>query len=306
MAIPDYQTLMLPALTTLGDSSDHSSKEVIARLADEYHLTDEERALLLPSGRIQLVNNRVHWAVTYLRHAGLVESVRKGVWHITAEGVSVLAEKPQRIDVPFLRRYPQFVAWQKGTAAEPAQTAEQQANRVDVPLETPEEILERTWTAIRTQVAEELLDAVRGATPTFFEHLVVRLLVAMGYGGSYAEAARVIGRTGDGGIDGVIKEDRLGLSSIYIQAKKWEATIGRPELQKFAGSLEGEHAQKGVFLTTSLFSSEAREYVKKVNKQIALIDGAELAALMIEHGVGVVNDRQYVVPGVDAEFFSEE
>ena len=309
MAIPDYQTLMLPALQRLGDGALHRPRDVIAGLADSYNLTDEERAQMLPSGRIQLFNNRVHWAVTYLRHAGLAANPSRGNWQITQTGTGVLRENPPRIDNVFLRRYPSFAEWSRRSAPKnatnlPADLA-QPLGETGETSETPEEILERTWRVLRAQVADELLEQILIASPQFFERLVVRLLVAMGYGGTYAEAARVTRATADGGIDGIIKEDRLGLDAIYVQAKRWEATVGRPEIQKFAGSLEGERARKGVFITTSGFSPEAREYVNRIDKRIVLIDGPTLADLMIEHAVGVTTGREYVVPRLDLDFFEE-
>jgi len=265
------------------------------------------RAQMLPSGRIQLFNNRVHWAATYLRHAGLSANPTRGIWQISDEGARVLRENPSRIDNAYLRRYPAFVEWERRSAA-PKGAADATTEPVQPDLdasETPEEILERTWRSIRVQVAGELLDQILAASSQFFERLVVQLLVAMGYGGTYAEAARVTRATGDGGIDGVINEDRLGLDAIYVQAKRWQATVGRPDLQKFAGSLEGERATKGVFITTSGFSPDALDYVKKIGKRIVLIDGPRLADLMIEHGVGITNDREYTIPRLDLDFFEE-
>lgn len=304
MPIPDYQTLMLPVLRALRDGSLHKPADVIAKLADENALTEQERAQLLPSGRIQLFNNRVHWAATYLRHAGLAENPTRGRWQITPEGTHVLETNPTRIDVAFLRRYPAFVQWDSDAAP----TAGARASSDPTPpdgSETPEEVLERTWLAIRAKVADELMEQVLAASPQFFERLVLQLLVKMGYGGTYADAARVTRITGDGGIDGVINEDSLGLDAIYVQAKRWQGTVGRPELQKFAGSLEGERATKGVFMTTSGFSPEAADYVKKIGKRVVLIDGARLADLMIQYQVGTTTDREYAVPRIDSDFFEE-
>ncbi len=261
---------------------------------------------MLPSGRIQLFNNRVHWAVTYLKNAGLAANPTRGIWRITDEGARVLREKPSRIDNRFLVRYPAFVEWRRRSAPRgPGEAIEEPAKPILDASETPEETLERTWRAIRAQVAGELLEQIMAASPQFFERLVVQLLVAMGYGGTYAEAAQVTRATGDGGIDGIVNEDRLGLDAIYVQAKRWEATVGRPEIQKFTGSLEGERANKGVFITTSAFSPDARDYVKKIGKRIVLIDGPRLADLLIEHGVGVTTDRAYTIPRLDLDFFEE-
>ncbi|MGH9919896.1 MAG: restriction endonuclease, partial [Nitrososphaerales archaeon] len=246
--------------------------------------------------------NRAHWAETYLEHAGLVERPRRGVWRTTAEGRKVLDAKPDGLTLADLRRYPGFDAWQRGTTATGAIT---QSSARPEPIETPEEALERSWASIKAQRANELLEAVKSSSPSFFEHLVVELLVRMGYGGSVAEAGEVLGHPGDGGIDGLIKEDSLGLERIYLQAKKWEGSVGRPEIQKFVGSLEGEHAAKGVFLTTSKFSPDAWDYVKRIGKRIVLVDGERLAALMVQHRVGVVVDKEYVIPKLDPGFFEE-
>ncbi len=306
MPIPDYQTLMLPALRALSDGRENPPRAVITAVAGEYALTDDERQQMLPSGRVQVLNNRVHWAVTYLQHAGLVAKPRRAVWQITHEGTRVLREKPPRIDNRFLARYPAFAHWHGRSVATGAVGVQGAPGEGALEAtETPEEILERTLRAIQRQVAGELLDQIMAASSQFFERLVVQLLVAMGYGGSYAEAAKVTRATGDGGIDGTINEDRLGLDVIYLQAKRWEANVGRPEIQKFAGSLEGERARKGVFITTSNFSPDAREYVNRIDKRIVLIDGTRLADLMIEHGVGVTLDRQPAIPKLDLDFFDE-
>lgn len=306
MSIPDYQTLMLPALRALDDGAPRRSRDVITTLANEYGLTEEERTQMLPSGRIQLFSNRVHWAVTYLRHAGLADNPSRGLWRITDEGLRVLQERPSRIDNPFLRRYPAFLRWNTRSTAKAGDGAgDEPSDTVLEGSETPEELFERTWRTIRRQVAGDLLDQILTASPQFFERLVVHLLVAMGYGGTYAEAARVTRPTGDGGIDGIINEDRLGLDAIYVQAKRWDATVGRPEIQRFAGSLEGERARKGVFITTSSFTSDAVDYVERIDKRIVLIDGRRLADLMIEYGVGVTPNRQYVIPRIDFDFFEE-
>jgi len=305
--IPDFQTLMLPALRVLGEHDEQSPQEVISQLADTFHLTPSEREELLPSGRVRLLDNRVHWAVIYMQRAGLVAKPRRAVWRATGEGRQVLGENPARVDIAFLRaRSPEFVRWQRGTAPD-GKAVERPMVAEGSLSDTPEELLERVWTGLREQVSADLLEAIRDRREDskFFEELVVQVLHKMGYGGTFPEAARAIGRSGDGGIDGVIKEDRLGLDTVYVQAKNQDATVGRPEIQKFAGSLEGEHAQKGVFITTSTFSSEAREFVKRIGRRIVLIEGHELAELMIEHRVGVTAHREYVVPKLDPTFFEE-
>jgi restriction system protein len=241
-----------------------------------------------------------------LKQAGLVEGPARGVVRITEEGQRLLAENPPSVGLALLMRYPSFVAFlRRKRSTDSAGTAPIEVAG-EVSSETPEEAFERLWQTLREEVAAELLERLGSAAPVFFERLVVRLLVAMGYGGSYAEAASVVGRPGDEGIDGVIKEDPLGLDAVYVQAKRWQGVVGRPEIQKFAGSLEGARARKGVFITTSGFTPDARAYVGGIEKRIVLIDGAMLADLMIKHGVGVTPAQTYVIPKVDQDYFAEE
>lgn len=298
--MPGFQDFMLPALRRVGDGAEHYERDIAAPLADELHLSGEQRSELLPGGGNRL-RNRVGWALTYLAKAGLLERHR-GIFRITAEGQSVLKDPPARIDIAFLRRYSAFLDWGRATTgAAPEVTP--LTREAPSAAEDPDEAMEGLWRARRQLVAGELLERIGHASPAFFEQLVVRLLVAMGYGGSYAEASQVVGRSGDEGIDGIIKEDPLGLDAIYVQAKRWQAGVGRPEIQKFAGSLDGARARKGVFITTSSFSPDARAYVERIDKHIVLIDGPMLADLMIQHGVAVSTERSYVIPKVDADFF---
>lgn len=307
MAIPDYQTFMLPLLRAVSDGNEHRTSDLLPQLADEFHLTAEERSTPLPSGRSTVLYSRVQWARAYMFQAGLLTSPRRGYIRITKEGLKVIPENPGGINVGFLRRYPSFAAFESrtrdGTGAIRTLAT---ATVTESGKETPEETLERTWGLLRGQIAADLLDRVRGASPRFFEEVVVRLLVAMGYGGSYADAAKVVGRSGDEGIDGVINEDPLGLDTVCVQAKRWQGVVGRPTVQAFAGSLEGARARKGVMITTSTFSPDAQTYVRQIEKRIVLISGARLADLMIEHGVGVIADRTYRIPRVDVDFFDEE
>ncbi len=305
MAIPDYQTLMLPALRALGDRKEHAPKDLFERLASEFHLTPEERAALLPSGRLPVLNSRVHWAVTYQTHAGLIEKPRRAVWKITDEGAALLATNPPRIDNKLLDRYPEFAEWRRRSATGSA--APTTLPEIEPTTETPTDTLERLTLELRNEVADELLAAIAANTFAFFERLVVRLLVKMGYGGTEAEAAaHATGRPGDEGLDGLINEDRLGLGRIYVQAKRQPNVVfGRPDIQAFAGSLDGAHARKGVYMTTGRFTLGAREYVEKIEKRIALIDGPALAALMVEFGVGVVAGQTFTIPRIDADFFDE-
>ena len=303
MAIPGFQDFMLPALRAVADGAQFHQRDVRERLAAVLHVSAEDRAEMLSGGGNRF-NNRVGWAVTYLAKAGLLDRHR-GVFQITAAGRQLLEEPPARIDIGFLRRYPAFLEWGRSSAGAPTEPSPLGELTPRDP-EDPDEAIERLWRARRQFVAGELLERMTRASPVFFEQLVVRLLVAMGYGGSYAEASQVVGRSGDEGIDGIIKEDRLGLDAIYVQAKRWQTTVGRPEIQKFAGSLDGARARKGVFITTSTFSSDARGYVDRIDKRIVLIDGAMLADLMIQHAVGVTTERTYAIPRVDADFFEPE
>jgi restriction system protein len=303
MAIPDFQTIMLPLMQWVQDGKEHTSGEVIEALATAFKLTPEDRSELLPSGRQQRFNNRVHWARTHLAKAGLLSAPRRGVMQITDAGRELLASPPSRIDLNVLSRYPEFEEFRKATSV--VEGGDGGAPGVTV-AQTPEEAMERAYQSKREAFAIELLDRIKAASPAFFESLVVQLLVAMGYGGSIQDAASVVGKSGDEGIDGIIKEDRLGLDVIYVQAKKWEAAVGRPVIQQFAGALHGQRARKGVFITTSTFSKEARDYVSHIDPRIVLIDGRELASMMIDHNVGVTQERVYELKRVDSDFFSDE
>jgi restriction system protein len=257
VAIPDYQAFMVPLLKTLADGSDHRLRDLVSGLGDQFGVTEEERAQLLPSGRTTVLYSRVQWARAYLKQAGLVEGPARGVVRITEEGRGLLAENPSSIGLPLLMRYPSFVAFLHRKRSTDSGTTPIEVTD-GTTGETPEEALEELWQMLRDQVAAELLERLGSVAPEFFERLVVQLLVAMGYGGSYAEAASVVGRPGDEGIDGVIKEDPLGLDAVYVQAKRWQGVVGRPEIQRFAGGLEGVRARKGVFITTSSFTPDAR------------------------------------------------
>jgi restriction system protein len=303
MAIPDYQTVMLPLLRFLRDEKEHNIGEVVEKLADEFSLSAEERQHLVASGQQTVIRNRAGWARTYLKKAGLIASTRRGFFRITERGQSVLASTPPRIDVKYLERFPEFLAFRElrhERADEPPPPA-------DTPSDaTPEEALDAAYQRLRLDLEAEVLDQVKTASPSFFERLVVELLVRMGYGGTLRDAGRAVGMSGDGGIDGIIKEDRLGLDLIYIQAKRWDSTVGRPEIQKFAGALQGHRAHKGVFITTSSFSGDALEFASRIDSKIVLIDGSALAKHMIDHNVGVSTSRSYEVKKIDSDYFSEE
>lgn len=304
MAIPDYQTLMRPLLAAAEDGREHNFTELLPRLADQFQLTEEDRARMLPSGRQGMFRNRLHWASFYLLKAGLLERPRRGHILITQRGRDALRQD-RTVNTKFLEQFADFRDFIGATvavdeAAPPAREAEAQ-----VRSQTPEEQLEAGYQRYRDSLASDLLTRVRACSPAFFEQLVIDLLVAMGYGGSRRDAGEAVGRTGDGGIDGIIKEDRLGLDAIYVQAKRWEANVGRPVVQAFAGSLEGHRAKKGVLITTSDFSADAKDYVTRIEKKIVLVNGGELANLMIEHGIGVTEITAYVLKRLDGDYFEE-
>jgi restriction system protein len=301
MPIPDYQAVMLSLLKYVSDGREHSLRETIDAMADAFGMSDEERRELLPSGRQAIIDNRVGWARTYLKKAGLVEATRRSHFKITERGRDALARKPERIDVNFLMEYPEFREFR--AIRKDKSNAEQMVSEAD---ETPEELMERAYQSISGDLADELVQQVKTCSPPMFERMVVELLLKMGYGGSRKDAGEAIGKSGDEGIDGIIKEDRLGLDIIYLQAKRWENPVGRPEIQKFAGALDGKRAQKGIFITTSSFSREAIEYVSQINKKIILIDGNALASHMIDHDLGVTPVSSYEIKRIDGDYFSEE
>jgi len=284
--------------------------DIIESLAKVFKLSEQDRVELLPSGKQRTFYNRVGWARTYLKKAGLVETPGIGKVRITERGIDELKKNYTRFGIKFLMQFPEFVEFQKQAVAEEPGLATVPLGSVTasisgVYLQTPTESLESNYRSLRSALAEEILDRIKACSPKFFENLVLDLLVAMGYGGSRTDAERV-GRSGDGGIDGTINEDKLGLDVVYVQAKKWDTgTVGRKEIQAFAGSLEGRRARKGVFITTSRFAQDARDYVKGIEKKIVLIDGEELAQLMIDHGVGVAEVASYAVKKVDADYFTE-
>jgi restriction system protein len=303
MSIPDFQTIMLPLLELLSDGQTHSVRDVTQLLSQRFNLTDEERDTMLPSGQQTVIGNRVAWGKTHLKAAGLIDNSRRGYISITEAGRQVLAEKPPRIDIKYLNRFPGFVEFRHKTR--PAKEEENGVEEEKDPR-TPEEQLESSYRALRQALAEELLDRVKACSPAFFERLVVQLLVAMGYGGSLTDAGQAVGRTGDGGIDGIIKEDKLGLDAICIQAKRWDATVGRPAVQAFAGSMEGFRAKKGVLITTSTFSKDAEDYITRIERKVVLIDGVTLAQLMIDYNIGVAIARTYALKRMDSDYFTED
>jgi restriction system protein len=305
MPIPDYQTLMLPLLKLAGDGKVHTKREAVNELAVQFGLTEAERKELLPSGKQGIFDNRVGWARTYIKQALLIDYVQRGHFRITDRGQQVLAENLERLSVAYLTRFPEFVQFQKRTrptaADEP--TSVVSANQTN----SPDDLMATGYLERRRQTEEDTLAKVKSCSPEFFERLVVKLLTAMGYGGSLADAGKAIGKSGDGGVDGVIKEDKLGLEQIYIQAKRWDnASVGRPEIQKFVGALHGQRARKGIFLTTSTFTKDADEYAKGLDFKVILIDGLQLAELMFDYEVGISTESTYVVKRIDNDFFEDE
>lgn len=295
---------MLPLLRLYADGLVHSLNESIDALAVEFKLTDEDLRTLLPSGRQTTFRNRVGWARTYMSKAGLLATAKRGHFRITQIGLKVLADNPTRIDARFLRQFPSFVQFQ--TTKHEDDTSAPTSLPLSETKESPEEQIESAHTQLTHALAGELLARILATAPDFFERLVVELLLKMGYGGSRQDAGRAIGRSGDGGIDGIINEDRLGLDSIYLQAKRWENPVGRPEIQKFAGALAEHRAKKGVFITTSSFTKEALASATKHDARIVLIDGEKLATLMIDHGLGVTLEATYEVKRIDSDYFAEE
>lgn len=309
MAVPEYQQFMLPLLQTLGDGKEHTSESYINSLVSQFELSLEDQRELLPSGRQAKLKNRIGWAVTYLYKAGLLERTARSRVRITERGLSILETNPSKIDKQFLTQFPEFIEFQrKGQGEDPNHSAPfstTETANVEVEL-SPDEMLEASYQSLRATLAQDLLERIKAASPSFFEQLVVDLLVAMGYGGSRSDAGEAIGGSGDEGIDGIIKEDRLGLDFVYLQAKRWEGTISRPVIQGFAGSLEGQRARKGVFITTSRFSKDAHDYVKRIEKRIVLIDGEQLAQFMLDYGIGVTEIASYRVQRVDVDYFGIE
>jgi len=305
MPIPDYQTLMLPVLR-LAATAEQRVADAAERIADDLGLSPAEREEMLPSGRQRLLHNRIHWAKFYMSKAGLIASPKRGRFIATETGRALLASSPAHIGVKELKDYEGFREFYSGQKPSD-DNATPAAISPLVETGTPEEQIEVAYQALHSALRAELLERIVQNSPAFFERLIVDLLIAMGYGGSHKNAATQLGRSGDGGVDGVINEDRLGLDRVYVQAKRYaETTVGRPDVQAFVGSLIGHGATKGVFVTTSTFSGHAREYVKHLTQRVILIDGDRLSDLMIEYGVGVRVSRRIEFKRLDEDFFEEE
>jgi len=304
MSVPDYESCMLPIMKIAEDAREHLLKDSIEAIADQFKLSPDERQQLLPSGSAFVINNRIGWARTYLTKAGLLSKPKRGFFQITPRGVDFLKNHPTGITTKMLREFDEFNDF---NGKKPEKTEFSSRNEeVAESTNTPQEAIESGFFVIKSALGIELLNLIKSISPSRFENIVVELLVKMGYGGSFKEAASVVGKSGDAGIDGIIKEDKLGLDVIYVQAKKWEGVVGRPEIQKFAGALMGQKARKGIFITTSGFTSDAKNYVDNIDAKIILIDGTRLTELMIENNLGVSVQNTYEIKRIDSDYFEEE
>ncbi len=303
MPILNYQEYMLPLLRLFSDGKDHRISEAVEALSKEFNLSEKEKGELLPSGQQTVIHSRIGWAKTYMRKAGLLSSPGRGVDRITQRGLDVIAKNPPKIDNNFLAQFDEFQDFKqtfrdtKGTKTLPSDANLNEA--------TPEELLESAYQRLYDNLKSDLIQKMKTCSPSFFERLVIDTIVGMGYGGNRRDAGQAVGKSGDGGIDGIIKEDRLGLDTIYLQAKRWDNVVGRPEIQKFVGALAGMNAKKGIFITTSSFTTEAKDYVSQIETKIILIDGKMLADLMIEHGIGVSIANSYKINKIDLDYFAE-
>ena len=307
--IPDFQTIMLPLLKQISDRKEYKLDMIVDSMAKEFKITDEERMELLPSGQTFVFGSRVSWARTYMKKAGLLETPKRGYSKITDRGLKVLEQKPSKINIAFLKQYPEFNDFQTINKSEKDDEEKLIHPQPDPEqtTQTPEELLETSYQTIRKDLAQDILDKILTLSPSFFERLVVELLVKMGYGGSIQDAGKVIGKSGDEGIDGTIKEDKLGLDVIYIQAKRWQPgnVIGRPEIHRFLGALVGQGAKKGIFITTSTFTKDAISFIPRTETKIVLIDGMQLAQYMIDYNVGVTVQHIYEIKRMDNDYFEE-
>lgn len=304
--IPKYEEIMLPFLEFLSDGNEHSLSESHDALAKQFQLTDIELRELLPSGRQPIFRNRVGWARTYLKKAKLIVSPKRAQFKISERGLDLLKENPKEITSKFLTRYEEFVEFQaikKDKKGNDSIAQPQLMNNAD---QTPEELLEMAYQKLYSGLSKEVLEIVKSCSPAFFEQLVIDLLIAMGYGGSRRDAGQALGKSGDGGIDGIIKEDKLGLDVIYLQAKKWENTVPVKEIRDFTGALASKKAKKGIFITTSNFPQSVYKFVTQVEYKIILIDGEHLAELMIENNVGLSVISTYQVKTIDSDYFEED
>jgi restriction system protein len=303
MSIPDFQSIMLPLLQITASLSELQSKDALLKISEHFHLTDSEKNELLPSGKQEIIVNRIAWAKFYLKKAGLIATPRRGISQITERGANVLKQSPSVINISYLNQFPEFVEFRSTHSGD---TLSATSEKYEDSAKTPEELLEISYQELKKSIINELILKMKSGTPKFFENLIVDTIVKLGYGGSRKEAGRAIGQSGDEGIDGIIHEDRLGLDVIYLQAKRWEANIGRPEIQKFAGALQGKRARKGIFITTSDFTNEAKEFAKNIESRIILLSGQQLAELMWEKNIGLSATASYEIKRIDEDFFLED
>ncbi len=308
MAIPDYQSLMLPVLKSCANGEEHQVRSITEKVTAALQLSSEDSQKLLPSGQQTIVENRIAWARAYLKKAGLIESTKRAHVRLTTEGKNVLASSPTRIDNAFLMKFKSFSQWREDSKTPSARLDPVTSSGANADWQTPAEVLEQAYGALRAEITADLLTQVKSGSPAFFESLVVDLLVRMGYGGSRTEAGRAIGRSGDGGVDGEIHEDRLGLDKIYIQAKRWETkAVSGPDIRDFIGALSLKGARKGVFITTSCFTKDAADNAAQLkDRTIVLIDGRRLVELMLEFGLGITVKQTYTLHKVDLDYFDEE
>lgn len=298
MSVPDFQSFFRPLLHLAADGQEHSIQEAREVIAKQMALPEADLRERLPSGIQTKFENRVAWAKSYFIQAKVFESLRRSFFRITQRGLDLHKAGHNRIDIKILNQYPEFFEFHKGKKGEETE--------IEPAKETPEEMLQKSYESIRSDLAGQIVQRISHNSPEFFERLVVDLMVGMGYGGSRADAGKSVGGSGDEGIDGIIKEDKLGLDTVYLQAKRWEGTVGRPEVQKFVGALHGKRAKKGVFITTARFSDDAKRYVEGIDPKVILIDGRMLAELMIDHGLGTTTTATYHIKRIDSDYFAEE
>ena len=306
--IPDFQTIMLPLLKQIRDGKEYKLDTIVDLMAKEFKITEEERKELLPSGQTFVFGSRVGWARTYMKKAGLVDTPKRGYMKITDRGLNILRQNPTGINILYLKQFPEFLEWQNVKKEDNQNGSNAEIIQPEtINIQTPEELLETSYQSIRKDLAQDILDKILTLSPAFFERLVVELLVKMGYGGSIKDAGKAIGKSGDEGIDGTIKEDKLGLDVIYIQAKRWQPNnvVGRPEIHKFIGALVGQGAKKGIFITTSSFTKDAIAFIPRNETKIVLIDGMQLSQLMIDYNVGVTLQHLYEIKRIDNDYFEE-
>jgi restriction system protein len=311
MAVPDFQSFMLPLLNQLADGHEHKLQDLYVILAADANLTDDDKNELLPSGKQRVFHNRIGWARTYLKKAGLLNALRLGVFTITEDGIKLLNSKPDQITKSTLEQFPIFQEWQNGKGEPSTKSNQDIVTKASIDAAntmSPTDQMETSFGIIQSELSDEILTLVRECSPRFFETLVIDLMLAMGYGGWSKESGKATQYSADGGIDGVINEDPLGLEIIYLQAKRYQEknTVGRPDIQGFAGALDMQRARKGVFITTSKFSNDALDFVQKIEKKIVLIDGQQLAEMMIKYNLGVTVKDTYQIKNIDTDYFNEE